>query len=92
MRRGSYQLYYNEVLHTDNTILVRADDVKMAYLTNNGHNSLFTLDQNFYDSTLRSVKNLIEKSSLISGSSEKERSRIFSSYQKKIEQLRSTIY
>ena len=91
LRRGSYQLYYNEILHTDNTVLVKADHVKMSYLTNNGHNSLFTMDEGFYDSSYRSVKNLLGKSTLISGTSEKERNRIFSGYQKKISNLYSEI-
>jgi len=91
MCKGSYQLYYNEILHTDNTVLVSADHVKMSYLTNNGHNSLFTMDESFYDSTYRSVKNLLGKSALISGTSEKERNRIFSSFQKKITNLYSRI-
>jgi hypothetical protein len=91
MRKGSYQLYYNEILHTDNTVLVRAGHVKMSYLTNNGHNSLFTMDEDFYDSSYKSVKNLLGKSTLISGTSEKERNRIFSAYHKKISRLYTRI-
>ena len=91
MRKGSYQVYFNEVLHTDNTILASSGDFKMAYLTNNGHNSLMTTNPVFHDNAERAVKNLLSKSSLVSGTSEKERNRIFMLYQDKIDQLRSVI-
>jgi len=91
MRSGNYQLYYNEVLATDNTILARSGDFKMSYLTNNGHNSLMTNSPVFYDNTHRSLQNLMSKSSLISGTSEKERNRIFTRFQDKIEELRLLI-
>ena len=91
LRRGSYQLYYNEVLHTDNTVLASAGDFKMAYLTNNGHNSLMTTNPVFHDHAERAIKNLLSKSSLVSGTSEKERNRIFMAYQDKIDQMRSAI-
>ncbi len=91
MRSGNYQLYYNEVLATDNTVLARSGDFKMAYLTNNGHNSLMTTNPGFYDNTNRAVQNLLSKSALVSGTSEKERNRIFSRFQEKIDELRSMI-
>ncbi|MBL4752099.1 MAG: hypothetical protein JKY52_00670 [Flavobacteriales bacterium] len=91
LRRGNYQLYYNEVLHTDNTILASCGDFKMAYLTNNGHNSLMTTNPVFHDNAERAVKNLLSKSSLVSGTSEKERNRIFMLYQDKIDQMRAII-
>ena len=91
LKRGNYQLYYNEVLHTDNTVLASSGDFKMAYLTNNGHNSLMTTNPVFHDHADRAVKNLLSKSSLVSGTSEKERNRIFMAYQDKIDQMRSAI-
>ena len=91
MRSGNYQLYYNEVLATDNTVLARSGDLKMSYLTNNGHNSLMTTSPVFYDRTHRAVQNLLSKSSLVSGTSEKERNRIFARFQDKISDLRSLI-
>jgi len=91
LRAGTYQLYYNEVLHTDNTVLVKMGDAKAVYLTNNGHNSLLTTNDHFYDNSYRSIQNLLSKSTLISGTSEKERNRIFMRYQQKIEELKSSI-
>ena len=91
LKRGNYQLYYNEVLHTDNMILASTGDFKMAYLTNNGHNSLMTTNPVFHDNAERAVKNLLSKSSLVSGTSEKERNRIFMAYQDKIDHLRSVV-
>ena len=91
MRKGSYKLYFNEILATDNTILVRMGEAKAVYLTNNGHNSLVTTNENFYRHTYNSIQNLLSKSTLISGTSEKERNRIFMRFQEKIERLKSTI-
>lgn len=91
MRRGSYQLYFNEILATDNTILVRMRETKYVYLTNNGFNSLVTTNENFYKHTYNSIQNLLSKSTLISGTSEKERNRIFMRFQEKIDRLKSTI-
>jgi len=91
LKRGNYQLYYNEVLHTDNTILASTGDLKMSYLTNNGHNSLMTTNPVFHDNAERAVKNLLSKSSLVSGTSEKERNRIFMAYQDKIDRMREII-
>jgi len=91
MRSGNYQLYYNEVLATDTTILARSGDFKIAYLANNGHNSLMTTNPVFYDNTHRAVQNLLTKSALVSGTSEKERNRIFARFQNKIDELRSLL-
>ena len=91
IKKGNYQLFYNEVLHTDNMILASAGEFKMAYLTNNGHNSLMTMNPVFHDNASRAIKNLLSKSALVSGTSEKERNRIFMLYQDKIDQIRAVI-
>ena len=90
-RKGTYKLYFNEILATDQTILVRMGDVRAVYLTNSGHNSLITMNENFYNRTHKLIQNLMSKSTLISGTSEKERNRIFTKFQDKIEKLKSTI-
>ena len=83
---NNYQLYYNEVLHVDNTVLVKAGNNVASYLTNNGLNSLSTVSQGFYESSRKAINVLLRKSTLISGTSEKERNKVFRSYRQQIEQ------
>ena len=91
IRKDTYKLYYNEILNTDNTILVKAENKKLSYLTNSGHNGLFTNNEYFFDSTYGLVQQLLQKSTLISGTSEKERNKVFLRYHNKIDLLRQTI-
>ena len=87
----NFQLYYNEVLHIDNTILTKAGDALAVYLVNNGLVSLMTNNNDFYNQTHESINQLLKKSTLISGASEKERNRIFLNYQEKIKRLKESI-
>lgn len=87
----NYKLYFNEVVHTDNTVLIDAGGEYRTYLTNNGINSFYTKSKRFYDDTYRSVDILLQKSTLISGTSEKERNRIFNLYNKKIHHLKRLV-
>ncbi len=88
---GNYTVYHNEVLYTDATILVELDDQKWSYLTNNGLNVLSTRDERFYEDNLKSFEILSRRSTRISGSSEKERSKVFNNYQLSISQMRKRI-
>jgi len=88
---GNYTVYYNEVLFTDATVLAEVDGRHMTYLTNNGLNVLSTKDERFYAEYLASFNRLLKKSTMISGSSERERNRFFNRYQSKIEHLRNKL-
>lgn len=91
VKEKNYKLYYNEVLHADNTILVKGGETYMTYLTNNAINFLVTSNEGFYKDTLKAVNILIKKSTLLSSTSEKERNRFFLGYQNKIKQLKEKI-
>lgn len=91
VKEKNYKLYYNEVVHADNTILVKAGETYMTYLTNNALNSLVTTNEGFYKDTLKAINILIKKSTLLSGTSEKERNRFFLGYQNKIKLLKDKI-
>jgi len=88
---SNFKVYFNEVVHTDNTVLIHAGDQYRTYLTNNGINSFFTSSKRFYDDTERGVKILLQKATLISGTAEKERSRIFNKFVKKVNKLKFRI-
>lgn len=88
---GSYKLYHNEVLVSDNTILVKADGRKTSYNTYNVINQLITSNPVFCDQIENSLKNLMQKSTMISGTSAKERYRFFNILHEKVNALRIRI-
>lgn len=90
-KEGNYTVYHNEVLHSDNHILVRMGDQHLTFLTSNGVNVLYTKSSYFHDEAYRVIDNLKKKSTLISGTSEKERNKVFLNYHKKIEALKSKL-
>ncbi len=84
---GNFSLYHNDIILVDNTILVKTGNNEISYITNNAINLLFTFNGSFYNYNYHWSKNLIQKSSLISGIAEKERSRYFIKLDKKIQQV-----
>lgn len=88
---NSFRLFHNEVLVTDNTILVTADGKKTVYNTYNVINQLITTNPVYCSQVDRSLRNLMEKSTMISGTSAKERYRFFNILHDKVRGLRSRI-
>jgi hypothetical protein len=88
---NNYRLYHNEVLVTDNTILVNLDGQKISYNTYNVINQLITTNPVFCDQIEKSLRNLMQKSTMISGTSAKERYHFFNLLHEKVRALRSRI-
>lgn len=88
---NNYKLYHNEVLVTDNTILVTADGKKVSYNTYNVINQLITTNPVFCKQVENLLRNLMQKSTLISGTSAKERYRFFHILHEKVKNLRARI-
>ena len=88
---NSYKLFNNEVLVTDNTILVDTDGRKTAFNTYNVINQLITTNPIFCGHIEKSLRNLMQKSTLISGTSAKERCHFFNILHDKVKALRSRI-
>ena len=88
---NNFRLYHNEVLVTDNTILVKTDGQKTSYNTYNVINQLVTTNTAFCDQIENSLRNLMQKSTLISSTSAKERNRFFKTLHEKVNALRSHI-
>ena len=86
-REGNFLLYYNDILLIDQTILVKAGDNISTYITNNGINLLQTYNKNFFEYNYQWCKNLIQKSTLISGTGEKERNKFFLKLNSKIQDV-----
>lgn len=90
-KENNYTVFHNEVLHTDNTILVRLGDHYMSFLTSNGISSLSTESENFFVNSKKALEILKRRATIISGTSEKERNRVFESYQRKISKLKDRL-
>ncbi len=88
---NNYRLFHNEVLVSDNTILVNMDGQKISYNTYNVINQLITTNPVFCNQIEKSFRNLMQKSTMISGTSAKERYRFFNILHEKIKMLRSRI-
>jgi hypothetical protein len=88
---NNYRLYHNEVLVTDNTILVKTDGQKTSYNTYNVINQLITTNPVFCNQIDNSLRNLMQKSTMISGTSAKERHHFFNILHEKIKFLKNRI-
>ncbi len=87
----SYKVYINEVLLSDNTVLIVTDTVKVTYMAYNTLNLMMTDNNDFCDQIGHSLKNLMKSASFISGTSAKERNRFFAGVIKETHKLRETI-
>jgi transcriptional regulator with XRE-family HTH domain len=88
---AKFELYYNEVLLLDNTILHQTDSLHSVLISYNAIDYLTTTNHAFCNEVLRWLQIQMEKSVLISKTSEKERSRFFNKIYENIKQLRKKI-
>lgn len=87
----SFQLYFSDLMIGNNTITTRAGNSRVTYISLNTFNSMATTSAGFNDETDRWIRNIIRKSNLISGVSEKQRFRFFKMMRDKIARLRERI-
>ncbi|HRY32180.1 MAG TPA: helix-turn-helix domain-containing protein [Bacteroidales bacterium] len=87
----SFQLYENEVVLNDNSVLIETGERKIAYLTYNVISLLVTEDPAFCGRLSVFIKGLIKNSILISTSASKERSRFFNAMMDHVAQFRHRI-
>jgi hypothetical protein len=88
---GNFQLYYNDLILADNTVLIRTGDNISSVITNNAINLMVTHNREFYRYNHDWGKNLLAKSILISGTSEKERNRFFLKLREQVEKVAGQI-
>jgi len=90
-KRGApFKVYYNDIIIGDNTILFTMDDASEAFITPNFF-LLSTFNSHFCEQTHHYFDNIISRSVMISGSSEKERARIFKKFRAGVEKLMEKI-
>lgn len=85
----SYKFYVNDVVLNDNTILVKTDNVTGCFLTFNVLSLLYTTNPYFTGHIEKYFTGLLQKSTLISGTSAKERNRFFNKLLSKIDEFKA---
>ncbi|OSZ77790.1 hypothetical protein CAP36_15635 [Chitinophagaceae bacterium IBVUCB2] len=86
--KSPVQLYINEVVIGSNTILTELDDIKLAFIPYNVFSFIMTKDPRFNESVFEGFETLKSKSTLISGTGEKERNRFFKILKDRVNNLR----
>ncbi|HJW15854.1 MAG TPA: hypothetical protein VJ499_01980 [Flavisolibacter sp.] len=81
---GKYEMYFNEIVILENSLLAILNGGKTAFLVHNVINVLITRDVAFCDNMYSYIQNLMKKSTLISTVSERERTRFFKYLRNKI--------
>lgn len=74
---GKFDMYYNEFIVGDNSIMAVLDGNKRAFIVHNTINFMMTADAEYCDKTYNNLQNLMRRSTLISQVSEVERARFF---------------
>ena len=84
VQRSNYNLFFNQVVIGDNTILVLADGKKTVYINYDVLNYISTSDENFCNTTYENIQNLIRRATILSNVNEKQRRIFFNNQLKKI--------
>ncbi|MEJ1240655.1 helix-turn-helix transcriptional regulator [Chryseolinea sp. T2] len=88
---STFNLYHNEVLTTDNLVFTRTRDGQLTFINYNGTGLLATRHNGFCDNTHQYLISLIKHSTLISGTAEKERIKLFSRMTRSLTDFRATV-
>ncbi len=83
-RPGSYELYYNEILHTNNTILFTSDQSKALYTTFGNPNTIKTYQKEACDYAEDWFEKLKRSANKINQDSDRDRTRLFKKMEDKI--------
>ena len=85
---AQYELFINEVIIGNNTIMLELDSTPHCFINYNVLSYLFTKDARFTAQASMSFKNLLSRSSNISGTGEKFRNKYFEYQYEKLESLK----
>lgn len=88
---ATFDLYHNEMVHTNNTILANTTEGNVLFTTLGNPNFLKSKDRHLTEHMEGWFKKVITRSNSISQHAEKSRGIYFMSLRKKIEQMRSKI-
>lgn len=88
---GNFEMYYNEVTLTNNTIILNSNGKKHAYLVQNAIDYLLTDNTTFCERTQAWIENLTRKSVKISTHAEKFRQKYFAHMHRQVDRVRDRI-
>ena len=88
MASALYRMYVNELILGDNTTFAELDGSRMTFLNYGVLFIVYTKDERFNEAMYDNLHNLIKKSTMISQSGEKERTRFFNKIREKIYEYR----
>ena len=86
--RQKLQFYVNELILGSNTILLQLDEKKVSLVTYSIFQFLVTTDDRFGNKCFENFNTLLSRSTLISGTGEKDRNRFFNTLRNKVIALR----
>ncbi|HYM92982.1 MAG TPA: hypothetical protein VET23_02510, partial [Chitinophagaceae bacterium] len=75
--RGRFKMYFNEWILLDNNMMAVLDNAKLSVVPHTAINYMISRDLIFTENQYKFIQNLMQRSTLISEVSEKERSRFF---------------
>jgi hypothetical protein len=84
-----FNLFKNEILIADNTILFKMGPKRQIFINHNTLNVLSTTQESFCIQTENYLRNLLNKATKISGTSEKDRLKFFNNIEEKIRALKN---
>lgn len=88
---GNFTMYYNELFIIDGIVLIQTDEIYSSYIGTGPLNFIQTTNQDFYNQKYRWAKNLMSKSTLVSGVSEKDRQRYFNKMHEDVSKFKKEI-
>jgi len=89
VKKGSFQLFLNEIILGNNTYILRLDDQIHTYINYAVLKYISTRDPKFCDNIHRSFQNLLSSSTLISKVGEKDRHHFFNLLREEAHRLRN---
>ena len=87
--KAPLQFYVNEVVLGSNTILLELNETRLSFITYSVLNYIITKDHRFNEKVFDNFYNLLTRSTLISGTGEKERNRFFNNLRAKVQALKA---
>ena len=82
--KQNQQLYVNELILGNNTILLQLEEKKVSLITYNVFSYLITTDERFNEKSFNHFNTLLSRATLISGTGEKDRNRFFNTLRNKV--------
>ncbi len=88
---AEYKLFNNELILGDNSLLAELGDMKVTFLNHSFMHFIGTRDESFNKAIFKNITNLMQKSTLISTSGERERIKFFNNIRDEIRRRKAAL-